>query len=219
MIQSGRTQGGTPRAILAAMKDDTATRILDAAEQHFASSGYAGTTLRGVIRTARVNVAAVAYHFGTKEQLYGAVIERFARPVVERQLETLNRLGYVPSVEAILRAFIAPPLDHVYGLGKKSRTLALFLGRAQTEQEPVAKLVDRHYKPCRDAYIAALRRAAPRRAPATIHWQFEFVVGTVVCYLMRSPQVRERIAEPLEWDAAAATDLLVGFCLNGMKAR
>lgn len=200
------------------MKDATATRILDAAEQHFASSGYAGTSLRAITRTARVNVAAVAYHFGTKQQLYAAVIDRFSRPVVERQMDGLSSIGYVPDLEVLLRAFFSPPLEMLAGLGKKGRTLALFLGRAQSEQEPVAPLIDRHFAPCRDAYIATLRRMFPRRSVAQIQWQFELMVGTVVCFLTRGPLVRQRLNAPADWDAAAALDLLVGFCTNGMRA-
>lgn len=200
------------------MKDTTATRILDAAEQHFAASGYAGTSLRAITRTARVNVAAVAYHFGTKEQLYAAVIERFSRPVVERQMNALSPLGYAPDLESILRAFFTPPLELLAGMGKKGRTLALFLGRAQTEQDPIAPLIDRHFAPCREAYIAVLRRTFNRRSPAQIHWQFELMVGSIVCYLTRGPLIRQRLNAPADWDVASALDLLVNFCMNGMRS-
>ena len=48
---------------------DTKERILDAAERLFAAHGFAGTSLRAVTKEAGVNLAAVHYHFGTKEDL------------------------------------------------------------------------------------------------------------------------------------------------------
>jgi len=54
----------------------TPGRILDAAERLFAERGYAGVALKDVVRAARVNGAAVNYHFGDKRNLYRKVIER-----------------------------------------------------------------------------------------------------------------------------------------------
>jgi AcrR family transcriptional regulator len=199
------------------VSDKTRDRILDAAEQHFAASGFAGATLRGIIRTARVNVAAVAYHFGAKDDLYAAVIERFAAPVVERQLAALRLVdGPRPDAEAVLRAFFAPPLELVAGVGKKGRTLSLFLGRIQAEVEPVADLVDRHFAACRDAFVAALARALPHRPAAAHQWHFELMVGSIVCFLTRGALIRRRIAAPAEWKAEPAVEMLVGFALNGI---
>ena len=52
---------------------DTKEQILNVAERQFAEKGYAGTTLRGVIKEAEVNIAAVHYHFGSKEELFIAL--------------------------------------------------------------------------------------------------------------------------------------------------
>ena len=96
------------------MRNDTQTstkdQILDIAESHFATFGFAGTSLRGIIKEANVNVASVAYHFGSKDDLFAAVMKRFAAPVVEAQLTRLRSEISKPdlTLEKVLRAFYEP---------------------------------------------------------------------------------------------------------------
>ena len=52
---------------------DTATRILDAAERLFVEHGFEATSLRTITQQAEVNLAAVNYHFGSKDALFQAV--------------------------------------------------------------------------------------------------------------------------------------------------
>lgn len=58
----------------------TITRILSAAESHFALHGFFASSLRQIMREAQVNVAAAHYHFGSKEALFLAVIHRRIAP-------------------------------------------------------------------------------------------------------------------------------------------
>src|SRR4051812_14563130 len=89
---------------------DTKTRILDAAEKLFAENGFDGTSLRDITTEARVNLAAVNYHFQTKESLIDAVIERRIMPINRRRMEMLEAAGRPPSVEQVVEAFLAPLL-------------------------------------------------------------------------------------------------------------
>ncbi|NEO25717.1 MAG: TetR/AcrR family transcriptional regulator, partial [Kamptonema sp. SIO4C4] len=94
----------------------TQQQILDVAVQLFAEKGFAGTTLRNVVNAAKVNLGSVHYHFGSKEDLFRAVVARIAEPVVQRQQEALAQLemtGEPLTVEGVLRAFLAPPLQYV----------------------------------------------------------------------------------------------------------
>ncbi|HSB63354.1 MAG TPA: TetR/AcrR family transcriptional regulator [Thermoanaerobaculia bacterium] len=67
----GRPRGGDPV--------QTRRAILDAAEECFAASGFAGATTRQVAGLAGVNVATLHYHFGGKEKLYRAVLDEAIR--------------------------------------------------------------------------------------------------------------------------------------------
>ena len=71
---------------------DTKQRILDVAEQLFADNGFAGTSLRRIIAAAEVNLAAVHYHFRSKESLLEAVLMRRMVPLNDERLALLNQL-------------------------------------------------------------------------------------------------------------------------------
>ncbi|HCH31325.1 MAG TPA: TetR family transcriptional regulator, partial [Oceanospirillaceae bacterium] len=55
------------------MTNSTIDRILDAAEVEFAAHGFVETSLRTITTKAKVNLAAVNYHFGSKKGLIQAV--------------------------------------------------------------------------------------------------------------------------------------------------
>ena len=71
---------------------DTKEKILDTAERLIGEQGYAATSLRQIIAEAGVNLAAVHYHFGSKEDLLDAVVVRKAGPVNEARLARLDRV-------------------------------------------------------------------------------------------------------------------------------
>jgi len=61
----------------------TRERLLDAASELFGREGYHAVSVRDIVREADANLGAVTYHFGSKEALYHAAIQRFAQPMVE----------------------------------------------------------------------------------------------------------------------------------------
>lgn len=199
-------------------KSDTKTHILDIAERHFARDGFAGTSLRAIIKDAGVNVAAIAYHFGTKEELYQAVTERFAAPVVREQLERLRSEVKKDgaNLEGVLSAFYEPPLKLIKKMGKKGEVLSMFLGRAQTEPEPVFSLIDDHYQACRNEFINAFRKFLPDLEEGEYQWYFEFMLSLIVCFLTRHIPVRLRYTNDRDWEPEPVTGSLVEFCLKGM---
>src|SRR6185437_16471905 len=89
---------------------DTKTRILKAAEKLFGLRGFDATSLRDITAEAQVNLAAVNYHFQSKESLIDALIERRILPINQRRFEMLDAAGHPPSVDQIVEAFLAPML-------------------------------------------------------------------------------------------------------------
>ena len=67
----------------------TKQRILDSAESLFARHGFAGASLRQVTASAQVNLAAVNYHFGSKENLINEVFRRRLDSLNEERLAAL----------------------------------------------------------------------------------------------------------------------------------
>ena len=68
----------------------TKERILGAAEELFAQHGFAGTSLRQVTSRADVNIAAVNYHFGSKENLVNEVFRRRMDDMSRERLAALQ---------------------------------------------------------------------------------------------------------------------------------
>jgi AcrR family transcriptional regulator len=71
--------------------EETRGRILEAALDLFAASGFDGASTRTIAERAGVNLPAIQYYFGSKEGLYRAVVEQFSQhmqagvaPVAER---------------------------------------------------------------------------------------------------------------------------------------
>jgi AcrR family transcriptional regulator len=62
-------------------RSPTAETLLEAALVLFAARGYAGTSVRAITEAAGANLAAVTYHFGSKEALFEAVLESILVPV------------------------------------------------------------------------------------------------------------------------------------------
>src|SRR5271165_7110012 len=90
---------------------DTKHKILDTAERLIAEQGYAATSLRHIITQAGVNLAAIHYHFGSKEELLDELIVRGAGPVNEKRLALLDQVEAIPgppAIEDVLGAFLLP---------------------------------------------------------------------------------------------------------------
>lgn len=104
-LRVARKPLSTPRT---ARSDGAETRqhILQVAGQLFAENGFERTTSRGICAAAGTNLAAVNYHFGSREGLYDAVlVEAHGQIVQIDDLEAISRLAGPP--EAKLRALIA----------------------------------------------------------------------------------------------------------------
>src|ERR1700680_3086992 len=89
---------------------DTKTHLLDAAEKLLGKNRFDATSLRDITAGAQVNLAAVNYHFQSKESLIDAIIERRIGPINRSRFEMLDAAGPSPSVEKIVEAFLLPLL-------------------------------------------------------------------------------------------------------------
>ena len=95
---------------------DTKTRILDAAERLIMALGAEKASLRKITDEAGVNVAAINYHFGSKNNMISAIMERFLAPLSTELHQSLDRVyagadNGKPELEAVIRAYLVPLLD------------------------------------------------------------------------------------------------------------
>jgi len=87
---------------------DTAERIMRVATRLFATHGYDGVSIKVLSETASVNIAAINYHFGSKEKLYRHIVESFGTKSLDRTLRILK----TPSNPDEFRARIEMLLDY-----------------------------------------------------------------------------------------------------------
>jgi AcrR family transcriptional regulator len=207
--------------IVVSLTTDTKEQIISVAERLFAERGFAGTTLRNLVSEAGVNLAAVHYHFGSKEDLFRAVVARFARPVVEQELALLEQLQAgqeVPSVEAILTALIKPNLEILAQDKDNLLVRAQFMGRCQTEPEPIKSVAAGEFAVSTKAFLDVLQRALPEQSRSQIHWKFDLVIAALIRVLAEAGQPFALLQNTNSQDIQNATEQLVKFLSPGMRA-
>jgi AcrR family transcriptional regulator len=169
------------RSTAALSVQDTKERILDVAEHLFAEQGFEQTSLRTLTAAARVNLAAVHYHFGSKERLFEAVLKRLLDPVNAERLALLEPLEAQdrPPLEPLIDAFVGPPL-RLAGRGVRTPTAALLLGRCwSSPDDEMRSLLLRLFGSVLDRFIAAFSRALPHLPHHEVLWRIFFMVGVM----------------------------------------
>lgn len=171
----------------------TIDRILAAAEELFAEQGIAGTSVRTITEKAKVNVAAVNYHFDTKENLVRRVLERRAADLEQLRTVALDnveqeamREGREPTVLELVEAMIFPIVDKALAETDSWQHFVRFLSRLTWEpgfehMEPPESQV-RIF----DRFDAALVRAAPHLADDLMmrKWRLAFMRSATTQSLM-----------------------------------
>jgi AcrR family transcriptional regulator len=165
--------------------DGTRARIVDAAERLFAAGGEEATSLRAITRAADVNVAAIHYHFGGRDDLLRAVLDRKLGPLNARRLDLLDAAvaehGDPVPVDALLAAFLRPDLELVAGLRAAGQVGFLrFMGRAYSQPGPaVAGFIQRQFEPVTARLYPLLARALPAVAAEELRVRMGLVVAVV----------------------------------------
>ena len=194
--------------------NETKTRILDTAERLFGEYGYSGTSLRHIISEAGVNLAAVHYHFGSKQELLDEVILRKAGPLNERRLQLLDQFEAESAPESapidkILEAIIAPAI-----LIDKSPEFLKLMGRAHAEGLMPA-IAQRHFQPLISRFLSALCRALPRMPRKELLWKAHFAIGAMAHTLTARPAM---FPETVEETPLLVSRMLVAFLSSGFRA-
>ncbi len=164
---------------------DTKSRILDAAEELFMEHGFEATSLRLITTAAGVNLAAANYHFGSKEELFQAVLTRRLDPMNRDRMALLAAYeassgGRTLTCEKIISAMFIPALklarDHEQG-GKNFLRL---LGRAYADPAPfIREFLSTQYAEMIGRFRAAFGLALPQLPREEVSWRLHFAMGAL----------------------------------------
>lgn len=201
----------------------TAERILDAAETLFADLGYDGTSVRAITDLAGVRLNLLSYHFGTKEALFAAVIDRRLDVLNERRRVALTQLAdrsEQATVKDLLIAFIRPYLELATqgGPGWMSYTRLIAQICLSDRYSP---LLEEHMQETLDLFQQALSKAMPEADPKLLMRGFYFTIALMVSAFSGAGKLEGLVEGTLEgraFDDALAplitytTSGLLGLC-------
>src|SRR5438132_423311 len=188
--------------------------------------GFEATSLRQITAAAGVNLAAVNYHFGSKEELFQAVLTRRLDPMnVERialldEYETAVR-GRPLSCEEILAAMFIPALRLSRDTRRGGQNFLRLLGRAYADPAPfIRQFLSQQYAPMIARFKAAFARALPGLPKRELSWRLHFIMGAL-SYTLAGTDALKLIAELNPRDTHNDETLLrrlAPFLVAGLKA-
>lgn len=203
--------------------DDARARLIDTAERLFAERGVEGVSIREITREAGVNVAAVHYHFGSKDALLHAVLDRNIEPLTARRGELLDAAlaaadGAPLSVEQLLEAFLRPDLETINALRERAPIVARFIGRTYGSPSPeLAAFIEEQFAVDRERFYRELGRALPHLDAEEIDWRMRCIVGVIVALFGQATPAG--VPGPFETgDVEATLHRLVAFCASALRA-
>lgn len=205
---------------------ETVDRILDAAEILFAEKGFSETSLRMITGKAGVNLAAVNYHFGSKNALIQAVFNRFLSPLNKLMVDGVkqnnwDKEGNAPTIEDVLRLYTSSllkiPTRNANGVSIFMRMLGLAYTQSQGH---LRKYLEDEYAKTFWPLLDLVKDITPGLSKAERFWRTQFVIGATA-FTMSSIQQLSDILENKpgsEVDTEGVVNYLVPFLAAGLNA-
>ena len=198
----------------------TKDRILGAAEELFAQHGFAATSLRQVTGLAAVNIAAVNYHFGSKENLVNEVFRRRMDEMTARRLQQLEaaQREHPGQLEPVLAAFIEPALALAQdrnGGGAFVRVIA----RAYAEHnESLRRFLSDQYGHVLRHFGKALAACLPGIDKDSLYWRLDFLAGALTYAMSDFGMIKRPSGASEAAHRARAARELIRFAAAGLQA-
>jgi AcrR family transcriptional regulator len=204
--------------------DQTRTAILAAAERLYADRGFGDVTLRDIVAEANVNLAAVNYHFGSKDELIAELFVTRSLALNKERLRELREAEEAGDGRAdiadILRALVGPTLRGCLGPENQRSTPARFMIRVSIESVPAIRRIRNREIDHLRKFIAAMKRSLPAHGEVDLYWGLHFALA------MAQQTVRdsERLTKLSEGkcdvdDVEDVIDRVVDVAVMGLTAR
>jgi AcrR family transcriptional regulator len=197
---------------------DTQSRILDAAEYLFGEQGLERVSIRDITERAKVNVAAINYHFGSKNDLIAAVLERRLQPLNAARLQMLAEVEQKACsrgapVEQIVQALVLPTIGCCVG---DSGALAKLTARCITESGPeIEAFLMKHFEPVASRFENAFLKALPELSRSDVYWRMKFAFGALHHWLLTRDRFIPAWAEKASLDNQVRK--LIAFISAGFR--
>lgn len=179
-----------PLRVMSAVAGDskvaTKQRLIEAAEALFADEGFDRVSVRDITNKAGANVAAVNYHFGSREGLVAVVLARYINPVNEERLARLEALerkvgGKPVPVEEVLDAFVRPFATQVRRSELSEKLFFKLMGRMFGQQGcDLPPVVESVFITMLSRFQKAFAKALPGLAADDVWWRIHLMAGAMI---------------------------------------
>ena len=205
----------------------TRSRILNAAEGLFADRGFSATSVRMITSRAKVNLAAMHYHFGSKDQLIQELFALRLSPLNRQRLALLDHCqagggAGEPSLEQILEAFIRPPVQLIRDPERGGMRFMRLLSRAFNSPDgAIREMIYGQFAEVIERFSGALGPRLPHLSREEAFWRFHFMVGAmshtlhVIADWKNLENLFLDVSEPSQVDEVV--DRLVSFLAAGFR--
>jgi AcrR family transcriptional regulator len=196
----------------------TRERILKAAERLFAERGYEATSVRAIVAKARVNQAAINYHFAGKDGLYREVLRAAFRALTQHQLVHAEEAKAM-SREKALAEFVRDQLRPLLARDEISRHIRIFNWEAVRPTAVFRKLMSEEAAPFMGLAVDLVRRFLPEADQRTLMVAAVWLIGQCSIFVRN----REQLANPpvsLALDEAAVerlAELVSAWAVAGLE--
>ena len=203
---------------------NTVERILDASEVLFAQKGFSETSLRAITSRAGVNLAAVNYHFGSKEALIQAVFERFLTPFCEAlqaRLDEMEARGEEISLERLLSVVSVLAMGSHGNDPRRAKLFFRLSGLAYAQaQGHLRTYLGQRYGAVFRRLLRCLGRAAPDVPSMEMFWRVHFALGATIFTLSGMDSLRALCRDDFGEDLSAVeiNARLLPFIVAGIRA-
>jgi AcrR family transcriptional regulator len=167
--------------------DSTPVRLLDATERLIGEHGVDGVSVRAINAAASTNVAAAHYHFGSKEALVAAALERRMEPLAADRLAMLSQLEKArhPDLRGIVEAFVFPLVR--FCETEEGRHYVRFLATLDRSSDPWRGLLMDAFAPQWAHLEPVLTRALPDLTDQIRRFRLS-VAGSTLLEVLANPE-------------------------------
>jgi AcrR family transcriptional regulator len=197
----------------------TKERILGAAEALFARHGFEGASLRQLTTAAGVNLAAVNYHFGSKDRLIEEVFRRRLDQLNGRRMAALQKIAGDPdaTIEDVLAAFIAPALELSHD-GSGSLFMRVLARAFAEHDDTLRKFLSENYGHVMRQFTAEFARLLPHLSKEELYWRVDLVTGALTHAMSGFGMIQRKSDVPEHQHREQTAAHLIRFAAAGLKS-
>lgn len=181
-------------------------RLLDCAERLVAERGFEAVSVRDITGAAQANVAAINYHFGSRETLISLVVTHQLGPVIKERLARLETVekkwtGKAAPLEEILDAMMRPLVGNIRKSDLPEALRCQLLGRILGGQGVIfPQEVSQDMETARQRFLRLLAKALPSVSSEDLAWRIQFVAGGIIHLLSGrdAPLAEGATPQPIE---------------------